>query len=52
MRSYTSEIYDQDGTTVRDRGVYEDKCVKIGGQWFFQSRSFRNTHRQSAAKGC
>lgn len=52
MRSYTSEVYDQDGTTMRDRGVYEDTCVKIDGQWFFQSRSFRNTHRQHAPKGC
>ena len=52
MRSYTSEVYDQNDTTMRDRGVYEDTCVKIGGQWFFRSRSFRNIHRQHAAKGC
>ncbi|MCT2401722.1 nuclear transport factor 2 family protein [Novosphingobium mangrovi (ex Huang et al. 2023)] len=52
MRSYTSEVYDQDGTTMRDRGVYEDTCVKIDGRWFFQSRSFRNIHRQHAPKGC
>lgn len=52
MRSYTSEIYDQDGTTMRDRGVYEDTCVKIGGRWLFASRSFRNIHRQHAPKGC
>jgi SnoaL-like domain len=52
MRSYTSEIYDQGGITMRDRGLYEDTCVKIGGQWLFASRSFRNIHRQHAAKGC
>lgn len=52
MRSYTSEIYDQGGVTMRDRGVYEDTCVKVDGRWFFQSRSFRNIHRQHAPKGC
>ncbi|PZQ56623.1 MAG: nuclear transport factor 2 family protein [Novosphingobium pentaromativorans] len=52
MRSYTSEVYDQDGVTMRDRGVYEDTCVKIGGRWLFKSRSFRNIHRQHAPKGC
>lgn len=46
MRSYTSEVYDQDGVTKRDRGVYEDVCVKIEGRWLFRSRSFRNIHRQ------
>lgn len=51
MRSYTSEVYDQDGVTMRDRGVYEDTCVKIDGQWLFSSRSFRNIHRQHAPKG-
>ncbi|MDE2597344.1 MAG: nuclear transport factor 2 family protein [Sphingomonadales bacterium] len=52
VRSYTSEIYDQDGLTKRDRGVYEDSCVKVDGQWRFASRTFRNIHRQHAAKGC
>ncbi|MFT4056587.1 MAG: nuclear transport factor 2 family protein [Novosphingobium sp.] len=51
MRSYTSEVYDQDGTTMRDRGVYEDTCVKIDGKWLFKSRSFRNIHRQHAPRG-
>jgi len=46
MRSYTSEVYDQDGATKRDRGVYEDVCVKQDGRWLFKSRSFRNIHRQ------
>lgn len=46
MRSYTSEVYDQDGKTIRDRGRYEDRCVKRDGQWVFASRSFRNIHRQ------
>ena len=52
MRSYTAEVYDQDGITMRDRGLYEDSCVKIGGRWLFASRSFRNIHRQHAPKGC
>lgn len=52
MRSYTSEVYDQDGLTKRDRGIYEDVCVKRGGRWLFQSRTFRNLHRQHAPKGC
>ena len=52
MRSYTAEVYDQDGTTMRDRGVYEDTCVKIAGRWLFSSRSFRNIHRQHGPKGC
>jgi uncharacterized protein (TIGR02246 family) len=51
MRSYTSEVYDQGDQTLRDRGVYEDTCVKIDGQWLFKSRSFRKLHRQSATKG-
>lgn len=52
MRSYTSEVYDRDGVTMRDRGVYEDTCVKMDGRWLFKSRSFRNIHRQHAPKGC
>ena len=44
--SYTSEVYDQNGKTLRDRGRYEDVCVKIDGAWLFKSRSFRNIHRQ------
>lgn len=51
MRSYTAEVYDKDGDAVRDRGVYEDTCVKLDGQWLFESRSFRNIHRQVAPKG-
>ncbi|MCW1431074.1 nuclear transport factor 2 family protein [Novosphingobium sp. JCM 18896] len=51
MRSYTSEIYDQDGLTKRDRGAYEDVCVKRDGRWLFQSRTFRNIHRQHAPTG-
>jgi hypothetical protein len=51
MRSYTSEVYDQDGITMRDRGVYDDMCVKVDGRWLFKSRSFHNIHRQHAPKG-
>jgi uncharacterized protein (TIGR02246 family) len=44
--SYTSEVYDQDGVTKRDRGVYHDICVKENGQWLFKHRTFKNIHRQ------
>ncbi|QQN73431.1 nuclear transport factor 2 family protein [Croceicoccus sp. YJ47] len=46
VRAYTSEVYDQDGVTKRDRGEYDDECVKIDGRWYFQRRAFRNIHRQ------
>jgi ketosteroid isomerase-like protein len=52
MRSYTSEVYDQDGVTMRDMGDYDDECVKQDGRWLFSKRSFRNVHRQHAPKGC
>jgi len=52
MTSYTSEVYDQGDITMRDRGVYEDTLVKIDGQWFFKTRSFKNIHRQQGPKGC
>lgn len=51
VRSYTAEVYDRDGMTVRDRGAYHDTCVKYDGRWRFASRSFRNIHRQESAKG-
>jgi SnoaL-like domain len=51
MRSYTSEVYDQDGITKRDRGVYQDECIKVGGKWLFKKRIFRNIHRQHGPKG-
>lgn len=51
MRSYTAEVYDQGDQTIRDRGLYEDVCVKRDGRWLFKSRSFRNIHRQHGPKG-
>jgi uncharacterized protein (TIGR02246 family) len=45
-RCWTSEVYDQHGTTKRDRGRYDDVLVKRGGRWLFESRVFRNVHRQ------
>jgi len=45
VRSYTSETYDQGGVTKRDRGRYDDICVKRHGQWLFLSRTFKNIHR-------
>jgi ketosteroid isomerase-like protein len=46
VRSWTSEVYDKDGKVHRDRGRYEDICVKVNGRWLFQTRSFQNIHRQ------
>jgi len=51
VRCYTAETYDQGEITVRDRGVYDDICVRHQGQWLFQSRTFKNIHRQRAPKG-
>jgi ketosteroid isomerase-like protein len=46
VRSWTSEVYDKDGKVHRDRGRYEDICMKVDGRWLFQTRSFQNIHRQ------
>ena len=46
VRSYTSEVYDRDGVTKRDRGRYDDVLVKRGGKWLFKQRVFRNIHRE------
>jgi uncharacterized protein (TIGR02246 family) len=45
-RSYTSEVYDKEGTTKRDRGRYDDVLVKRGGKWLFKTRVFKNIHRE------
>lgn len=50
VRSYTAEVFEQDELTVRDRGVYEDICIRQDGRWLFKSRSFRKTHRQQGPK--
>lgn len=49
VRAYTSEVYDQDGATKRDRGRYDDICIKRDGRWLFLSRTFKNIHRASSA---
>lgn len=48
VRSYTSEVYDDQatGVTKRDRGRYDDLCVKVNGQWLFKQRIFKNIHRE------
>jgi ketosteroid isomerase-like protein len=46
VRSYTSEVYDRDGVTKRDRGRYEDVVVKQNGRWLFKKRVFKNIHRE------
>ncbi len=51
VRSYTAEVYDKDGQTMRDRGEYDDECVKIDGRWYFSRRAFKNIHRQQGPKG-
>lgn len=47
VRSWTSEVYEKEGKVHRDRGRYDDVCVKVDGRWLFQSRAFRNIHRQA-----
>jgi ketosteroid isomerase-like protein len=51
MRSYTAEVYDGADGVHRDRGQYDDECVKIDGRWSFHRRTFRNIHRQIGPKG-
>jgi hypothetical protein len=46
VRSYTSEVYDKDGATKRDRGRYDDVLVKRGGKWLFKTRTFRSIHKE------
>jgi uncharacterized protein (TIGR02246 family) len=46
VRSYTSEVFDDStGATKRDRGRYDDVCVKRNGEWKFLVRRFKNIHR-------
>lgn len=45
VRSYTSEVYDHAGVTKRDRGFYDDACVRVDGRWLFERRAFRYLHR-------
>lgn len=41
MRSYTAEVAVlQDGTEIRPLGQYDDVCVKVNGNWLFESRKF------------
>jgi hypothetical protein len=46
VRSYTSEVLvlADGGGEQRPRGLYEDVCVKRGGRWLFQSRTFHALH--------
>ena len=48
MRSYTSEVYELDGKVYRDRGYYEDECIREDGRWVFSKRVFKKTHQQIA----
>lgn len=44
-RAYTSEVaVMQDGNEIRPRGQYDDKLVKIDGQWYFKERVFNTLH--------
>ena len=51
MKTYLALFKSNMRLTLRDRGAYEDTCVKRDGRWLFKSRSFRNIHRQTAPKG-
>jgi len=44
-RCYTTEVGTTlDGTEIRPRGQYDDKLVKIDGQWFFSERIFNSLY--------
>lgn len=44
-RAYTSEVgTTQDGAEIRPRGQYDDKLVKVDGQWLFKERIFHSLH--------
>lgn len=43
----TSEVYDIGDTVFRDRGYYEDICVKVDGRWYFKERTFFLKHRET-----
>ncbi|WP_156677680.1 nuclear transport factor 2 family protein [Sphingomonas profundi] len=49
VTAWTSEAYDVGETIFRDRGYYEDVCVKVDGRWFFKERVFYLRHRQTFA---
>ena len=45
VRAYTSEVaVKTDGEEIRPRGRYDDKLVKIDGQWLFKERIFNVLH--------
>jgi hypothetical protein len=46
--AYTSEVYVIGETIFRDRGFYEDICVKVDGRWFFKERTFHLKHRETS----
>jgi len=44
-RAYTTEVGTTlDGTEIRPRGQYDDKLVKIDGQWLFKERIFHSLY--------
>ncbi len=47
VTAYTSEAYDIGETVFRDRGYYEDTCIKVEGRWYFKERTFHLRHRQT-----
>ena len=47
VTAYTSEVFDIGETIFRDRGYYEDECVKVDGRWYFRKRVFHLKHRQT-----
>ena len=46
VRCYTAEVTvaADSGVEQRPCGLYEDVCVKRGGRWLFQSRTFHVLH--------
>lgn len=48
VTAYTTEVYDIGDTVFRDRGYYEDECIKVNGRWYFQKKTFHLKHRETS----
>jgi len=44
-RAYTTEVGTTlDGTEIRPRGQYDDKLIKVDGEWLFKERIFNSLY--------
>lgn len=47
VTAWTTEAFEVDGLVYRDRGWYDDVCVKVDGRWYYRNRTFILKHRQT-----